>query len=122
MKEGNFYFTFLAVPAEVFLNPNLRDTDKFLFSLIKNMSTKHKECWASNAYFADILRVTKRTITSGLGTLTDGHYIHISMPGGKRKIFVDETYIKRYSHLVELFNRAYIDDDTSAREEYKNLC
>lgn len=121
--EGKFYFHFLAVPAEAFLNPVLKKTDIFLFSLIKNMSHSEEGCWASNKYFADILRVTERTISSGISALRKHRYI--TMEGGfgseKRVLHVDNSYKDRYEWLVSLFNKAYVDNLEKSREEYKNL-
>jgi len=119
--EGKFYFHFLAVPAEAFLNPEITHTETFLFSLIKNMSSSTKGCWASNKYFADILRVTKRTITHSLSDLESKGYIKIHLTENDRKIFIDENYKVRYRNLVSMFNRAYVDNDEESKIEFVNM-
>jgi len=119
--EGKFYFHFLAVPAEAFLNPEITHTETFLFSLIKNMSISNRGCWASNKYFSDILRVTKRTITHSLSDLEEKGYIRIEFADGERKISINEGYKQRYHNIVSLFNRGYIDNDKDSRGEFINL-
>ena len=119
--EGKFYFHFLAVPAEAFLNPNLTQTDVFLFSLIKNMSNSGHGCWASNQYFADILRVTKRTISNSISSLESSGYINSFIDKNKRHIFVDQRYKAKFADLVELFNKGYVDDDERSREQFRSM-
>ncbi len=118
-SEGRFYFHFLSVPAEAFLNPSLTQTDMFLFALIKNMSGTPKGCWASNGYFADILRIGKRTISGSISRLESEGYIYLSTNKYiKRRIYIDLSYKDRYFSLVELFNKAYVDNNESSRKEY----
>ena len=121
-SEGRFYFHFLSVPAEAVLNPSLTQTEVLLFSFIKNMSKTVLGCWASNGYFANILRVTKRTISNSICHLQDEGYISVIQHEGKRRIFIDSRYKKQYFKLVELFNRAYVDNDEPSRKEYNKLC
>ncbi len=121
-EEGKFYFHFLSVPAEAVLNPALTQTEVLLFSFINNMSKTGLGCWASNGYFADVLRVTKRTVSNSISNLQKEGYISIINDNGTRRIFIDTRYKDRYGGLVELFNQAYVDNDEERRKEYHELC
>ena len=122
-SEGKFYFKFLQIPAEALLNPKLSYTDMIIFSFIKNLSTSDRGCWAENSFFADILRVTKRTVSASISTLCREDYLFINISGSdnKRHIYVNEEYQDRYNPIVNLFNRAYVDNDQSARDEFKKI-
>ncbi len=121
-SEGRFYFHFLSVPAEAILNPKLTQTEVLLFSFINNMSRTERGCWASNEYFSNILRVTKRTISNSISNLQKEGYISIINHDGTRRIFIDSRYKDQYHRLVELFNQAYVDNDEDSRKEYHELC
>ena len=121
-SEGKFYFRFIQIPAEALFNPNLSYTDMLIFSFINNMSTGNRGCWASNKYFADVLRVTKRTVSSSISRLErEGYILTDVREKGRRYIFIDNMYKERHGDLVDLFNEAYVENDPEAREEFKNI-
>ncbi len=57
------------VPKDIYLNDNLTPTEKFLLVEIDSLS-KNGECFASNAHFAEFLKVTKNHVSKLISKLS----------------------------------------------------
>lgn len=101
----------LYVPPEVYLNPELTQTEMFLFSLLKNLCNTSKGCWASNHYLSTrLFHCTDQTITNSLAKLRKYQYINInyknhSETGNKkayteRQVFINTNYQTLYFPLI----------------------
>jgi hypothetical protein len=69
----NFY---AVITADVLYDKNLSIRQKLLIALINNLSNEKGYCWASNAFFAEILAVEERTIQRDISELEEKHILN----------------------------------------------
>lgn len=72
MKEANYYSI---IPANVRYDENLSDRAKLLYGEITALSNKEGYCWATNAHFAELFKVSKKSISRNIQELVDRGYI-----------------------------------------------
>lgn len=65
------------LPANVRYDPELKSTEKLLYSEITALTGKEGICWASNNYFAKLYNVTPHYISNLINRLAERGYINI---------------------------------------------
>ena len=68
---------YVQVPMVVLLDENISSTTKLLMGLITTLSMKDGYCYASNRYLSNLLKVSKRTISSSITALRRKKYVEI---------------------------------------------
>ena len=66
---------YVQVPMVVLLDENISSTAKLLMGLITTLSMKKGYCYASNRYLSNLLKVSKRTISSSITILRRNNYL-----------------------------------------------
>ena len=79
---------YLIVPSIALKNNKLTSTDKLLMGMIYSLSKNSEYCYASNNYLANMLNVSKRTITSSLSKLKKEDLINIKYQNSQRQIYL----------------------------------
>jgi DNA-binding MarR family transcriptional regulator len=92
MQEQSSFFAIL--PAHVRYDQDLSGDEKVLYAEISALTKKYGFCYASNAYFARVFHVNKRTVVRWLNQLILKGYIikELDEPFGRRKLFLDVTH------------------------------
>ena len=83
---------YVEVPMIVLLDEDLSSTTKLLMGLITTLSMKDGFCYASNRYLSNLLKVSKRTITSSITALRRKQYIKIDNEDNSRKIYLANIF------------------------------
>ena len=83
---------YVEVPMIVLLDEDLSSTTKLLMGLIATLSMKDGFCYASNRYLSNLLKVSKRTITSSITALRRKKYIKIDNEDNSRKIYLANIF------------------------------
>ena len=83
---------YIQVPMVVLLDEDLSSTTKLLMGLITTLSMKDGYCYASNRYLSNLLKVSKRTITSSITALRRKKYIKIDNEDNSRKIYLANIF------------------------------
>ena len=83
---------YVEVPMIVLLDEDLSSTTKLLMGLITTLSMKDGFCYASNRYLINLLKVSKRTITSSITALRRKKYIKIDNEDNSRKIYLANIF------------------------------
>ena len=82
----------IEVPTIVLLDEELSSTTKLLMGLINTLSMQEGFCYASNRYLSNLLKVSKRTITSSITALRRKKYIKIDNEDNSRKIYLADIF------------------------------
>ena len=77
MEERPSYYSILT--AEVRYDPELKANEKLLYSEITALMQKEGYCFATNAYFAELSGVSKRTISDWINHLREKGYIRVEI-------------------------------------------
>ena len=83
---------YIQVPMVVLLDEDLSSTTKLLMGLITTLSMKDGYCYASNRYLSNLLKVSKRTISSSITTLRRNNYLKIDNDDSARKIYLANIF------------------------------
>jgi Mn-dependent DtxR family transcriptional regulator len=83
---------YVEVPMVVLLNEDISSTTKLLMGLITTLSMKDGFCYASNRYLSNLLKVSKRTITSSITALRRKNYIKVDNKDNARKIYLANIF------------------------------
>ncbi len=83
---------YVEVPMVVLLDDGISSTAKLLMGLITTLSMKDGYCYASNRYLSNLLKVSKRTITSSITALRRKKYIKIDNEDNSRKIYLANIF------------------------------
>lgn len=119
------YFSW--IPAPVLASQSISDKGKLLYGLISGLVKDLGYCYASNAYFAGVLKCGVRTITRLLRELVDaGEIIIDDVPDGKfdgnrqRRIYTRETASRSIDKIgrAASFGEASIDKNGEALNMY----
>ena len=78
----------IEVPTIVLLDEELSSTTKLLLGLINTLSMQEGFCYASNKYLSNLLKVSKRTITSCITSLRTKKYIRVENEPNIRRIYL----------------------------------
>jgi len=88
-KENPNYYA--NIPAEV-RYCDITMGARFMYGEITALCNQKGYCWASNKYFADLYKVSTRTISSWIGELNKEKFIHYEVSENYRR----KVYISRY--------------------------
>lgn len=83
---------YVEVPMIVLLDEDLSSTTKLLMGLITTLSMKDGFCYASNRYLSNLLKVSKRTITSSITSLRRKNYIRVEQLPNERRIYLANIF------------------------------
>ena len=83
---------YVQVPMVVLLDEDLSSTTKLLMGLITTLSMKDGYCYASNRYLSNLLKVSKRTISSSITALRRKKYVEICNDDSARKIYLASIF------------------------------
>ena len=83
---------YVQVPMVVLLDEDLSSTTKLLMGLITTLSMKDGYCYASNRYLINLLKVSKRTISSSITALRRKKYVEIGNDDSARKIYLANIF------------------------------
>ncbi|MGN1342495.1 MAG: helix-turn-helix domain-containing protein [Bacilli bacterium] len=79
---------YVEVPMIVLLDNDISSTSKLLMGLITTLTMKEGFCYASNKYLSNLLKVSRRTITSCISSLRRKNYIKVENDPNMRKIYL----------------------------------
>lgn len=83
---------YVQVPMVVLLDEDFSSTSKLLMGLITTLSMKDGYCYASNRYLSNLLKVSKRTISSSITALRRKKYVEIGNEDSARKIYLASIF------------------------------
>lgn len=83
---------YVQVPMVVLADVDLSSTTKLLMGLITTLSMKDEYCYASNRYLSNLLKVSKRTISSSITSLRRNNYLKIDNEDSARKIYLASIF------------------------------
>lgn len=92
MEQPNYYSV---IPASVRYDETLSPNAKLLYGEISALASKKGYCWAANSYFAELYRVSERSISEWVSLLIkQGHITTKSDNGGRRILLggVEENF------------------------------
>lgn len=79
---------YVEVPMIVLLDEDISSTSKLLMGLITTLTMKEGFCYASNRYLSNLMKVSRRTITSCISSLKRKNYIKVEIDPNMRKIYL----------------------------------
>lgn len=79
---------YVEVPMIVLLDEDISSTSKLLMGLITTLTMKEGFCYASNKYLSNLMKVSRRTITSCITSLKRKNYIKVENDPNMRKIYL----------------------------------
>lgn len=83
---------YVQVPMVVLTDVDISSTAKLLMGLITTLSMKDGYCYASNRYLSNLLKVSKRTISSSITILRRNNYLKIDNEDSARKIYLASIF------------------------------
>jgi len=83
---------YLEVPVVVLLDEDLSTTTKLLMGLITTLSMQEGFCFASNRYLSNLMKVSRRTITSCIASLRKKNYIRVESEPNTRRIYLANIF------------------------------
>ena len=96
----------IGIPAEVLFHPELTNTEKILYGLIRNLTSSERGCYASNKWLSGLLGVNKQTISNGVANLKQWELIIVKLKYDnqsertERRIFLNPEYPLIYSKML----------------------
>jgi homoserine trans-succinylase len=82
------------IPANVRYDKSLPANAKLLYGEITALCNAEGYCWASNAYFADLYGVSKKSVSGWIGSLAKRKYISIDMKYKEGTAEILDRYIR----------------------------
>ncbi len=83
---------YVEVPVVVLLDEDLSTTTKLLMGLITTLSMQEGFCFASNRYLSNLMKVSRRTITSCIASLRKKNYIRGESEPNTRRIYLANIF------------------------------
>ena len=83
---------YVEVPVVVLLDEDLSTTTKLLMGLITTLSMQEGFCFASNRYLSNLMKVSRRTITSCITSLRKKKYIIVESEPNIRRIYLANIF------------------------------
>ncbi len=102
MKEANYYSI---IPANVRYDEVLSDRAKLLYGEISALSNKEGYCWATNAHFAELFKVSKKSISRNIQELVDRGYIISKI------LYEDKVVTERRLYINNYYGEVYYPVD-----------
>lgn len=82
------------IPAQIRYDADLKPNEKLLYGEITALSNKYGYCNAGNAYFAELYKVEKKTISSWVNRLKDKGYIDTVIVYEDKKVVERRIYVE----------------------------
>ena len=102
MEEDKQQSYYVVIPTYIFDNDKFPDKFKKLCGRISSLCKKEGFCWASNAYFAEELKCSSRTIQRYLKVLVDMGEIQCDVKdNNSRKIWLKKKVRKDWGKALE---------------------
>lgn len=116
------YYSILT--ADVRYDTELKANEKLLYSEITALADKHGYCWASNQYFADLYKVSVRSVQGWIRQLEKKEYIQVEIDNtdannSKRKIFMGSRKNLHGGH-EKIFATSHEENFTQIIQEINN--
>ena len=83
---------FVKLPMVVLLDEDISSTSKVLMGLITTLTMQDGHCYASNKRLSNLMKVSKRTITSCITSLRRKNYIRVEQEPNERKIYLADIF------------------------------
>ena len=83
---------YVEVPVVVLLDEDLSTTTKLLMGLITTLSMQEGFCFASNRYLSNLMKASRRTITSCIASLRKKKYIRVESEPNIRRIYLANIF------------------------------
>ena len=83
---------YVQVPMIVLLDEDVSSTAKLLMGLITTLTMQEGFCYASNKYLSNLMKVSKRTITSCISSLRKKKYIKVECEPNIRRIYLANIF------------------------------
>ena len=83
---------YVEVPMIVLLDDDISSTSKLLMGLITTLTMQEGFCYASNKYLSNLMKVSRRTITSCITSLKRKSYIKVDNEPNMRKIYLANIF------------------------------
>ena len=83
---------YVEVPVVVLLDEDLSTTTKLLMGLITTLSMQEGFCFASNRYLSNLMKVSRRTITSCIASLRKKNYIRVVSEPNTSRIYLANIF------------------------------
>ena len=83
---------YVEVPVVVLLDEDLSTTTKLLMGLITTLSMQEGFCFASNRYLSNLMKASRRTITSCISSLRKKNYIRVENEPNSRRIYLANIF------------------------------
>ena len=83
---------YVEVPVVVLLDEDLSTTTKLLMGLITTLSMQEGFCFASNRYLSNLMKVSRRTITSCIASLRKKNFIRVESEPNTRRIYLANIF------------------------------
>ncbi len=83
---------YVEVPVVVLLDEDLSTTTRLLMGLITTLSMQEGFCFASNRYLSNLMKVSRRTITSCIASLRKKKYIRVESEPNIRRIYLANIF------------------------------
>lgn len=83
---------YVEVPVVVLLDEDLSTTTKLLMGLITTLSMQEGFCFASNRYLSNLMKISRRTITSCIASLRKKNYIRVESEPNTRRIYLANIF------------------------------
>ena len=92
MNNDKTNLKYVEVPVVVLLDEDLSTTTKLLMGLITTLSMQEGFCFASNRYLSNLMKVSRRTITSCIASLRKKNYIRVESEPNTRRIYLANIF------------------------------
>ena len=83
----------LWIPAEILLDEKLTDKEKFVLSMILYLSDETGNCFASNHYIANVVKVTPNRVSKIISSLKNKKYIQVNLKYKKESKEIEQRQI-----------------------------
>ena len=107
------------IPANVRYDKNITPNAKLLYAEITALCNEKGYCWATNAYFAELYEVSKKTVSVWVNSLAKNGYIDVSIDykNGTKEIDSRKITLK---HPMENKKDTYPQNNGGGMEEKKD--
>lgn len=93
MEELNRSY-YAIIPANVRYDSNIQANAKLLYGEITALCNERGYCWASNAYFAELYKVSKTSVSNWISNLQKQGYISVELIYKENSKEIENRYIK----------------------------
>ena len=115
-------FTHKHVPLEVTLNKKITKLDENIFWIVQSITGAGRDCWASNEYFSELLKVASGSVSRSIARLIDlGYLKSVHFDGRRRYLEVDISHEKKYKHLTIIYNKKAYENIIKSNSSKKLL-